>query len=110
MRIQGELRSRAGLVRVACGSLGRIHKRWTNYRIFDSVSEPSELKMNPILGSVICEYMTLTEIMIVDLDLNFICNMKGVSADADPHYQKLYGRVTDVCSNRSGQPNQSAME
>ena len=103
MRIQGELRSRAGLVRVACGSLGRIHKRWT-------VSESSELKMNPILGSVICEYMTLTEIMIVDLDLNFICNMKGVSADADPHYQKLYGRVTDVCSNRSGQPNQSAME
>ena len=103
MRFQGELRSRAGLVRVACGSLGRIHKRWTKYRIFDSVSEPSELKMNPL---------TLTEIMIVDLDLdlNFICNMKGVSADADPHYQKLYGRVTDVCSNRSGQPNQSAME
>ena len=67
---------------------------------FDSVSESSELKMN--LGSVICKY--------IDLDLNFICNMKGVSADADPHYQKLYGRVTDVCSNRSGQPNQSAME
>ena len=22
--------------------------------------------------------------------------LKGVSADADPHYQKLYGRVTDV--------------
>ena len=35
---------------------------------------------------------------------------KGVSADADPHYQKLYGRVTDVCSNRRGQPNQSAMK
>ena len=29
---------------------------------------------------------------------------KGVSADADPHYQKLYGRVTDVCSNRKSQP------
>ena len=36
--------------------------------------------------------------------------LKGVSADADPHYQKLYGRVTDVCSNRRGQPNQSAMK
>ena len=36
--------------------------------------------------------------------------IKGVSADADPHYQKLYGRVTDVCSNRRGQPNQSAMK
>ena len=35
--------------------------------------------------------------------------MKGVSADADPHYQKLYGRVTDVCSNRRGQPNRCAM-
>ena len=36
--------------------------------------------------------------------------MKGMSADADPHYQKLYGRVTDVCSNRRGQPNLSAMK
>ena len=36
--------------------------------------------------------------------------MKGVSADADPHYQKLYGRVTDVCSNRRGQPSPSAMK
>ena len=33
-----------------------------------------------------------------------------MSADADPHYQKLYGRVTDVCSNRRGQPNLSAMK
>ena len=29
-----------------------------------------------------------------------------MSADADPHYQKLYGRVTDVCSNRRGQPRE----
>jgi hypothetical protein len=36
--------------------------------------------------------------------------LKGVSADADPHYQKLYGRVTDVCSNRRGQPSPSAMK
>ena len=33
-----------------------------------------------------------------------------MSADADPHYQKLYGRVTDVCSNRRGQPSPSAMK
>ena len=33
-----------------------------------------------------------------------------MSADADPHYQKLYGRVTDVCSNRRGQPSLSAMK
>ena len=32
------------------------------------------------------------------------------SADAGHHYQKLYGRVTDVCSNRRGQPNLSAMK
>ena len=35
---------------------------------------------------------------------------KGVSADADPHYQKLYGRVTDVCSNRKSQPSPGAMK
>ena len=40
----------------------------------------------------------------------FYCVRKGVSADADPHYQKLYGRVTDVCSNRKSQPSQSAMK
>ena len=39
----------------------------------------------------------------------FILLMKGMSANADPHYQKLYGRVTDVCSNRRGQPNLCAM-
>ena len=39
----------------------------------------------------------------------FISIMKGASADAGPHYQKLYGRVTDVCSNRRGQPKLSAM-
>jgi len=40
----------------------------------------------------------------------FTLVLKGVSADADPHYQKLYGRVTDVCSNRRGQPSPSAMK
>jgi len=40
----------------------------------------------------------------------FHCIRKGVSADADPHYQKLYGRVTDVCSNRKSQPSQGAMK
>ena len=42
--------------------------------------------------------------------MNFVILRKGVSADADPHYQKLYGRVTDVCSNRRGQPSPSAMK
>lgn len=40
----------------------------------------------------------------------FHCIRKGVSADADPHYQKLYGRVTDVCSNRKSQPSLGAMK
>ena len=34
----------------------------------------------------------------------------GASADAGPHYQKLYGRVTSVCGNRRGQPKRSAMQ
>jgi len=42
--------------------------------------------------------------------MNFVILRKGVSADADPHYQKLYGRVTDVCGNRRGQPRPSAMQ
>ena len=36
--------------------------------------------------------------------------MEGTSADAGSHYQKLYGRVTDVCGNRRGQPRRSAMQ
>jgi len=40
----------------------------------------------------------------------FIRSKKGTSADAGPHYQKLYGRVTDVCGNRRGQPMRSAMQ
>ena len=39
----------------------------------------------------------------------FTCK-KGASADAGPHYQKLYGRVTNVCGNRRGQPKRSAMQ
>ena len=35
--------------------------------------------------------------------------MKGASADAGPHYQKLYSRVTNTCGNRKGQPKRSAM-
>ena len=41
--------------------------------------------------------------------LYFFCYY-GVSAYADSNYQKLYGRVTDVCSNRRGQPSPSAMK
>ena len=39
----------------------------------------------------------------------FIVAWKGTSAYAGPHYQKLYGRVTHVWSNRRGQPKLSAM-
>lgn len=33
----------------------------------------------------------------------------GTSANAGPHYQKLYARVTHIWGNRRGQPNRSAM-
>ena len=39
-----------------------------------------------------------------------ICFSKGTSAYAGPRYQKLYGRVTRVWSNRRGQPKRSAMQ
>ena len=36
--------------------------------------------------------------------------VKGDSANAVPHYQKLRVRVTNIWGNRRGQPNLSAME
>ena len=33
----------------------------------------------------------------------------GTSANAGPHYQKLFARVTHIWGNRKGQPNRSAM-
>ena len=37
------------------------------------------------------------------------CTLSGASANAGPHYQKLYARVTHIWGNRNGQPNPSAM-
>ena len=34
----------------------------------------------------------------------------AVAANAGPHYQKLYARVTHIWGNRKGQPDQSAMK
>lgn len=34
----------------------------------------------------------------------------GASANAGPHYQKLYARVTHIWGNRKGQPDRSAMK
>ena len=34
----------------------------------------------------------------------------GTSANAGPHYQKLYARVTHIWGNRGGQSNRSAMK
>ncbi|CAN0221763.1 unnamed protein product [Hapterophycus canaliculatus] len=34
----------------------------------------------------------------------------GTSANAGPHYQKLYARVTHIWGNRKGQPSRSAMK
>ena len=34
----------------------------------------------------------------------------GASANAGPHYQKLYARVTHIWGNRKGQPDPSAMK
>ena len=38
-----------------------------------------------------------------------ITTKPGTSANAGPHYQKLYARVTHIWGNRKGQPNRSAM-
>ena len=42
--------------------------------------------------------------------LNTISTTKpGTSANAGPHYHKLYARVTHIWGNHKGQPNRSAM-
>ena len=38
------------------------------------------------------------------------CTSSGASANAGPHYQKFYARVTHIWGNRKGQPNASAMK
>ena len=38
------------------------------------------------------------------------CTLSGASANAGPHYQKLYARVTHIWGNRKGQPDPSAMK
>ena len=38
------------------------------------------------------------------------CTFSGASANAGPHYQKLYARVTHICGNHKGQPDPSAMK
>ena len=38
------------------------------------------------------------------------CTSSGASANAGPHYQKLYARVTHIWGNRKGQPDPSAMK
>ena len=38
------------------------------------------------------------------------CTFLGANANAGPHYQKLYARVTHIWGNRKGQPDPSAMK
>ena len=44
-----------------------------------------------------------------NLLLVFSYNRLGNSANAVPHYQKLYSRVNNICVDRRGQPSRGAM-
>ena len=61
-----------------------------------------------VVSSVSQYYVTVTQGGLVLL--KFSLDLKGTSAYAGPRYQKLYGRVTRVWSNRRGQPKRSAMQ
>ena len=69
-----------------------------------SSRKPCTIASPPCFYSICQQYLNMQVLRL------FTWAKKGVSADADPHYQKLYGRVTDVCSNRRGQPSPSAMK
>ncbi len=44
------------------------------------------------------------------LNIFSLIKKKGTSANAGPHYQKLYARVTHIRGNRRSQPSRSAMK
>ena len=62
-----------------------------------------------------CDVMWMRRVMFYCCHfLGFFCvffciNWKGTSANAGPHYQKLYARVTHIWGNRRSQPSRSAM-
>jgi len=59
---------------------------------------PIELQFNSVMG----QHKSLG-------NRNISFDLSGVSANADPHYQKLRTRVTHIWGNRRRQPNRSAM-
>ena len=69
------------------------------------------------LGSAIGLKLTRCGLVVVDVQPVFrafislrINVKKGTSANAGPHYQKLYARVTHIWGNRRSQPSLSAMK
>ena len=53
-----------------------------------------------------CQIRTQSQVSQVFVTATF----SGTSANAGPHYQKLYARVTHIWGNRKGQPSPSAMK
>ena len=54
--------------------------------------------------AVVCVARVLSRFAFDDFNIR-----KGTSANAGPHYQKLYARVTHIWGNRRSQPSRSAM-
>lgn len=68
------------------------------------------VRNRPSLFALEVEFKRLTSANIrVLANYFFVCAISGTSANAGPHYQKLYARVTHIWGNRRGQPNRSAM-
>ena len=89
-------------------SVFNIHITSCLHRYHDSAASSGGLVRNQMDSAVAQARLVCS--MVCSKLAAFYFLLKGVSADADPHYQKLYGRVTDVCSNRRGQPSPSAMK
>ena len=53
-----------------------------------------------------CQIRTQSQVSQVVVTATF----SGTSANAGPHYQKLYARVTHIWGNHKGQPSPSAMK
>ena len=84
-------------------TINTIHS--TNFRSRNAV----ENALWPALLTSIQDWRFQSRVACPFIIFLFI-QFSGTSANAGPHYQKLYTRVAHVWGNRKGQPNRSAME
>ena len=89
-----------------------IFKRASTTHNMTTHSQYQTDSVNRVTAQFYCHFMSTTStcnIMYCALISLHFFQWTGTSANAGPHYQKLYARVTHIWGNRGGQSNRSAM-